>query len=427
MIGSALTILGICLALGIPVAATLFFLGYFLAYFYSPMPLVAALGETAWTSTTGFLLVTIPLFVLMGEIILRAGIAGRMYNALAQWLTWLPGGLMHANIAACTVFAATSGSSAATAATIGTVAMPEIDRHRYSPPLFLGTIAAGGTLGILIPPSINLIIYGVITDTSIPQLYLAGILPGLILAVLFMGLVVILCLVRPEWRGVSPPADWRGRLLGLLDLLPPLAIFVVVIGSIYAGWATPTESAALGVVSALVLAAAYRNLNMRILQAAFEGTIRTTAMIMLIILASFFLNFVMAAIGLVHQVNSLVSDLQMSPLAVLLSIIVFYIILGCFMETLSMMITTLPIVAPIVVGLGYDPVWFGIVMMILIETALITPPVGVNLFIVQGVRGKGSINQVMLGALPFTLTMFILIALLIAFPSLALWFRALAP
>lgn len=425
MIGAALGILGMCLALGIPVAATLFFLGYFLAHFYSPLPLIAALGETAWTSTSGFLLVTIPLFVLMGEIILRAGIAGRMYNALAHWLTWLPGGLMHANIASSTVFAATSGSSAATAATIGTVAVPEIERHRYSPPLFLGSIAAGGTLGILIPPSINLIIYGVITDTSIPQLYLAGIVPGLILAGLFMGLIVVLCLIRPDWGGGSPPmADWRSRLWSLLDLLPPIAIFIIVIGSIYAGWATPTESAALGVVAALALAAAYGNLNMKTLQAAFEGTLRTTAMIMLIILASFFLNFVMAAVGLVHQINSLVSGLQMSPLAILLCIIVFYVILGCFMETISMMITTLPIVAPIVVGLGYDPVWFGIMMMILVETALITPPVGINLFIVQGVRGKGNINQVMIGALPFTLVMFVMLAILIAFPSLALWYRS---
>jgi len=420
---TALIVLLLAIVAGLPVAATLFALAFVLAYLFSPVSLIAALGEVAWTASSGFILVTIPLFVLMGEIILRSGIASRMYTALARWLTWLPGGLMHANIATCTVFAATSGSSAATAATIGTVAIPEIEKHKYPAPLFLGTIAAGGTLGILIPPSINMIIYGVITDTSIPQLYLAGIVPGIVLALLFMAIIVFLCTIKPSWRGTAPNADWRSRIVGLVDLIPPILIFGVVIGSIYSGLATPTESAALGVISALVLAATKGNLGIKMLLAAFEGTLRTTAMIMLIVVASFFLNFVMAAIGLIEQVNAMVTNLDLAPTTILIIIIIFYIIMGLFMETLSMMIATLPIVAPIIIDLGYDPVWFGVLMMVLVETALITPPVGMNLFIVQSVRRKGNINEVMLGALPFAIMMFVMIVLLIVFPSLALWYQ----
>jgi tripartite ATP-independent transporter DctM subunit len=206
-------------------------------------------------------------------------------------------------------------------------------------------------------------------------------------------------------------------------LIPPILIFGVVIGSIYSGLATPTESAALGVISALVLAATKGNLGIKMLLAAFEGTLRTTAMIMLIVVASFFLNFVMAAIGLIEQVNAMVTNLDLAPTTILIIIIIFYIIMGLFMETLSMMIATLPIVAPIIIDLGYDPVWFGVLMMVLVETALITPPVGMNLFIVQSVRRKGNINEVMLGALPFAIMMFVMIVLLIVFPSLALWYQ----
>ena len=226
-----------------------------------------------------------------------------MYSAVTQWVSWLPGGLMHSNIGACALFAATSGSSAATAATIGTVAMPQLEKYGYDKRLFLGTLAAGGTLGILIPPSVNMIIFAMLTDTSIPQLYLAGIVPGIILALLFMGIVLVSCAFVPRWGGRRVHTSWRERISRLGDLLPPIGIFVVVVGSIYAGLATPTESAALGVVAALVLAGIRGQLTIAMLKSAFEGTMRTTAMVMLIIMAAFFLNLVLATIGLTAEAH----------------------------------------------------------------------------------------------------------------------------
>src|SRR5438874_8027459 len=237
MLGVTLALLIGLLALAIPVAAGLGILGLSLSAIYSRLPLTLAIGEVAWATSNNFLLVAIPFFVLLGEILLRSGMAERMYNALVLWVPWLPGGLMHSNIAACAMFAATSGSSVATAATIGTVAMGEIKKHGYSERLFLGTIAAGGTLGILIPPSINMIVYGVLTDSSIPQLYLAGFIPGIVLASLFSLTVLILCLVWPSLGGRRSSTTWRARLRALPDLIPPLLIFLAVIGSIYAGLA----------------------------------------------------------------------------------------------------------------------------------------------------------------------------------------------
>ena len=378
-----------------------------------------------WQNAVEFILAAIPLFILMGEILLRAGIAERMYAAMVQWLSWLPGGLMHSNIGSCGFFAATSGSSVATAATIGTVALPEAERYGYNERLFVGTLAAGGTLGILVPPSINLIIYGLLTDTSVPQLYLAGFVPGLLLSILFMLTVILACMYKPAWGGTPVNTNWNLRFRSLKHLGPPLIIFLLVIGSIYAGVATPTEAASLGVVGAMVLAAFSGTLTLNMLREAVEGTMRTTAMVMLIILAAIFLNFVLAAIGLTQLLTGFISSLGMGPLETLLVIVVLYIILGCFMETFSMLLTTTPLIAPIVFAMGYDPVWWGILLTVLLETALITPPIGVNLYVVQGVRGRGSMNDVMIGSLPFVITMFVMIGLLIAYPGLALWLPSL--
>src|SRR5574341_1829938 len=412
MLGGALGLLLVLLALAVPVAAALGVLGLALSEMYSKLPLSAAMGEMAWATSNNFLLVAIPFFVLLGEILLRSGIAERMYNALVQWVPWLPGGLMHSNIAACAMFAATSGSSVATAATIGTVAMGEIKKHGYSERLFLGTIAAGGTLGILIPPSINLIVYGALTDSSIPKLYLAGIIPGLVLAGLFSLTVLFICLMRPALGGRRTRTDWPARIRALPDLIPPLLIFLAVIGSIYAGLATATESAALGVIAALGVAAWHRRLTVRMLLHAFEGTMRTTAMIMAILIAAYFLNFVISSIGLTTQVNRFITGLGLTPAELLVAVIVFYLILGCFMETLSMMVATVPIVAPIMFKAGYDPVWFGVLIIILMETAMITPPVGINLYVVQGLRKRGRIDDVIIGAAPFVVTMLVMIAIL---------------
>jgi len=426
MLWNALIVLLALLALAVPVAASLGMLGVMLSALFSKLPLTLAIGEIAWATSNNFLLVAIPFFVLLGEILLRSGVAERMYNALVLWVPWLPGGLMHSNIAACAMFASTSGSSVATAATIGTVAIGEIKKHGYSERLFLGTIAAGGTLGILIPPSINLIVYGVLTDASIPKLYLAGIIPGLVLASLFSLTVLLICLIWPKLGGSRTTTSWQTRIRALPDLLPPLLIFIAVIGSIYAGLATATESAALGVLAALGVAAWHRSLSVRVLLHAFEGTMRTTAMIMAILIAAYFLNFVISSIGLTAKVNQTITSLGLSPTGLLLAVIAFYLVLGCFMETLSMMVATVPIIAPIMIKAGYDPIWFGVLIVILMETAMITPPVGINLYVVQGLRKRGRIDDVIIGAAPFVATMMLMIAILCYWPQLALWLPRIA-
>ncbi|MBI3199000.1 MAG: TRAP transporter large permease [Rhodospirillales bacterium] len=420
MLASALVMLIVLLAISVPIAAAMGVLGLALNQFYSSMPLYLAMGEILWNSSSEYILIAIPLFVMLGEILLRSGIAERVYSAIAQWLSWLPGGLMQANIGTCAMFAATSGSSVATAATVGVAALPQIQRHKYDERLFLGTLAAGGTLGILIPPSINFILYGLLTNTSVPRLYLAGMVPGLLLAGLFMFYVLAACLIRPSKGGTPIETSWRQRLHALKDLVAPLFIFLVVVGSIYAGWATPTEAASLGVLAALLLAAVERTLSFAMMRTVLEGTMRTTAMIMLIILAAQFLNFVLASIGFTDGMGKLIEGLGLGKIGTMLLIVAFYLVLGCFMETISMMILTTPFIFPIVTNMGWDPIWWGVVLTVLIEAALVTPPVGLNLYVVQGMRERGPIADVIWGALPFVGAMMFLIALLMAFPDVAL-------
>jgi tripartite ATP-independent transporter DctM subunit len=327
---------------------------------------------------------------------------------------------MHTNVAASAMFAATSGSSVATAATIGTVAIPNMQRYKDNPPLFLGSIAAGGTLGILIPPSINTILYGVLSETAVSDLYLASFIPGFLLAFLFSAIIFFMCVARPSLGGRSQPATFNERMASLVHLGPPLLLFIVVVGSIYLGIATPTEAASLGLLATLALTFWRGRLTWNVLLKTCEGTARTTSMVMLIVVAALFLNFVLSTIGLTDATIQFVHDLAWPPLAVLLAIIAIYLVLGCFVETLTLMISTTPIVVPIIKSLGYDKVWFGVVFIILIEAALITPPIGMNLFVVQAVRGGGPFKDVALGIVPFLLMMLLMIALLIAVPDLAL-------
>lgn len=407
----------------VPVAAVLGILSFVLDEIAMDGRLTLGIGEIVWDKSKEFILVAVPMFILLGEIMLRAGIARRMYGAVIQWLSWLPGGLMHANIGSCTIFAASSGSSVATAATVGTVAYPEIEKRRYNESLFLGSLAAGGTLGILVPPSINMILYGLLTDTSVPELYLAGIIPGIILALLFMGVIAIACLYRKDWGGDKVQTSWSQRISTLPALLPPIVLFSAVVGSIYAGVATPTEAASIGVVMSLLIAAYFKSLNVKMLLEAFEGTMRTTAMIMIIVFAAIFLNFVLGFMGITQAMLNFIAELGLTPIQTILLIVVFYLLLGMFMETLSMMLTTIPVVFPIVMALGvpeFSDVWFGILITILMEAALITPPIGVNLYVVQGIRDRGGkFNDVALGATPFVVAMLAMILILIAAPSIA--------
>ncbi len=413
------------LTLSVTAAATVGVLGLALSEIFSPLPLTNALGELAWGSSAEFLLVAIPLYVLMGELLVCSGIAGRMYGAVSKWVTWLPGGLMNANIGASALFSATSGSSVATAATISTLALPEQRKSGYNAPLFLGSIAAGGTLGILIPPSINMIVFALIANVSVPKLYLAATVPALILTLMFVLVIVGVALVKPGISGKPVKVTWRERIESLPHLLPPLGIFVLVIGVIYSGIATASESAALGVIAALILAAIKGALNVNTLRRAFESTMRTTGMIILITLSAFFLNFVLSSIGLTTQLVDFVTGLNLSPMGTMLALIAFYILLGCFMDTLAMMVMTAPLTVPIIVALGFDPIWFGVMMILLCEMGQLTPPFGINLFVVHSIRGEGKFLDVIIGAVPFCLVMLLMLGMLLIAPEIALWLPSL--
>ncbi|MFD2176163.1 TRAP transporter large permease [Veronia pacifica] len=376
-------------------------------------------GNLMWGQMNSFVLTAIPLYILMGEILVKSQVAERMYRSLSDWVQWLPGRLLHSNIASSSMFAAISGSSVATAATISTVAFPSFRENNYDERWVAGSIASGATLGILIPPSINLIIYGAVTDTSIGDLFIAGIVPGLLLASFFVLIIAVASVIWPDISGNSDrKADVSGRLSRLIDLVGPAFIFFMIIGSIYGGWATPTEAAAVGVVSSLGLAAYYKKLNFEMLNESLLGTVRITAMIVLVLIGAFFLNFSMGVLGIPNEVASFITSLEVSPAELILYLVVLYLILGCFLDALAMMITTIPVLFPVVTAVGIDPIWFGVFVVIMCELALLTPPVGMNLYIVQGVRNRGSITDVMVGVLPFFIGILLLVTLITLFPSI---------
>lgn len=410
--------------IGLPIAtamATVGIIGGMLAY---GLPFIDSIAPVVWGVHNDNLLTSIPLFVLMGELLLRSGIADRMFGALAAWLGRLPGGLLHTNIGCSALFAATSGSSVATAATVGTVALPSLYKRGYPMHMSLGSIAAGGTLGILIPPSVNMIVYGSLTDTSIGRLFVAGIIPGLLLTAAFMGFIMLHALMtKSTVREEKVPLHVRIHLLK--DLVPPGVVFFIVMGSLYSGVATTTESAALGVVTSLGFAWHGRKLSWPLLQNCFLQTAKTTGMILLIITAAFILNLAVSLTGVAEVMTQWVTSFGLSGNQMLLILVVFYLVLGMFMDVLSMMVATIPITFPIVTALGVDPVWFGIFIVLMCELGLITPPVGMNLFVVQGIRPDGgSIGDAIVGAFPYVIILLAFTLLLIVFPEIVTWLPA---
>ncbi len=407
--------------LGLPIAVAMAAVGIVGGLAAYGMPFINSIAPVVWGVHNDNLLTAIPLFVLMGELLLRSGIADRMFGALAAWLGRLPGGLLHTNVGCSALFAATSGSSVATAATIGTVALPSLHKRGYRMNMSLGSIAAGGTLGILIPPSVNMIIYGSLTDTSISKLFVAGIIPGLMLAGAFMGFILLHALITgTAIREDKVPLAIRMRLLK--DLVPPGVVFFIVMGGLYSGLATTTESAALGVVASLFFAAKSRKLNWLLLQHCFVQTAKTSGMILLIITAAFILNLAISLTGVAEAMTAWVTSFGLSAMQLLLVLIVFYLILGMFMDVLSMMVATIPITFPIVTAIGVDPVWYGIFIVLMCELGMITPPVGMNLFVVHGIRpDKGGIHDAIVGALPYVLIMIVFTILLMMFPGIATW------
>jgi C4-dicarboxylate transporter DctM subunit len=413
--------------MGLHVATTMFATAIVGGLMYLGMPAVMAVGGQFWAANEDYVLLSIPLYILLGEILVRGGATGKMYRSLADWLSFLPGGLLHTNIGASALFSAVSGSSVATAATISTVALPAFKTRQYDQRLVLGSIAAGASLGNLIPPGIAFLVYGAMTNTSAGRLYAAGVIPGAIMTLLFMLTIIGIALWRPALMGTeaasAPLAEKIGR---LKHLLAPLVVFTVVMGCIYTGWATVTESAALGVVVVLPIAWAYGNLSVKMLHEAFRATLRLTAMSLLILTAAFYLNFVLGLLGVTQTIGSLVQSLDVSPTQLLWALALFYLVLGIFFETLPMLVGTVPLVFPVIVAAGIDPVFFGVFIVLMCEISLISPPVGMTLYVIQGVRREGTIAEVFEGTIPFFLTMIVMTAILIHFPEIALWLPRLS-
>ncbi len=411
---------------GIYVGAALSSLALLAGFGLSDRPFWNFIGEMVWGPSTNFVLVSVPLFLLMREIMLRAGLSERLYRGLNVWMGRMPGGLLHTNVLACGVFSAVAGSSVASAATMGSVALPYFEKSHYPPKLVLGSLAAGGALGNLIPPGITFIIYGLITETSVGALYIAAIGPSILVVLLFI-LVILYYSYKLGLHGEAQGASvtWRDRLGSLADLMPTALLIGLVLGTIYAGWATPTESAALGVAGSIILSLVDRKLNWKMMSESLHATARTTSMIALILFGAYVLNYILSSLGVPQMLAKFLTGLPLPGWAIMLVIIGFYLALGTFMEGMSMVICTIPLLFPVVKALGYDPVWFGVVITMLVEIAMISPPDGTVLYVLQGMRRQpGPITDVFSGVMPFMLVYMLAIIILMIFPSIALWLPA---
>lgn len=388
---------------------------------FKQMPVQRLLGQDVWTSLTAPELVALPLFILMGDILFHTKLAEQLFRGLAPWVARVPGRLVHVNIVGSTIFAAASGSSAATAATIGKITLPELLKRGYNPAIAMGSLAGAGALGLLIPPSLVLIVYGVLTGVSVLQLFAAGIIPGLLLAFLFSLFVIIRSLFDPT---LVPAGELRmplrEKLVQTLGLLPVLGLVSLVIGSMYTGYATPSEAAVVGVFGSLLIAALQRVLTLNLMFNAIVSCVRTCAMLGLILAGALFLAKALAFLNVPAQVGAAVDALQLSPFMLICVLIVFYVILGAFLDGTSMIVMTLPVTYPLVVAAGYDPVWFGIFLVLAAEMGAVTPPVGFNLFVVQNLTGA-KLGDVASAALPFFLVMVLFTILISVFPEIVLW------
>lgn len=407
--------------LGLPIAfsfATAGFIGIVLIQGLGPG--LASLGEAAYSETASYVLSTIPLFVLMGQFAFHSGISRDLFLAAYRWLGKFPGGLALATMLSCTGFAACTGSSVASAATMGTIAYPEMQRYKYSPRLAAGCIAAGGTLGILIPPSTIFIIYGIITETSIGDLFIAGILPGLLLSFLFCSLIYLMCRIRPEMGPRSKSFSWEERFGALTGVWGMVVLFLLVILGLYFGIFAPSEAGAIGAFGALVIALLRRQLTRESALSALVETVRISCFSLFVLVGAMLFNTFLSITGLPRILSEWVTALPAPPFAILIIICIFYVPLGMVVDCLPMILLTMPFVFPIIEGFGYSPVWFGVLICVLGELSLITPPVGINIYVVQGVT-KAPLSDVARGILPFALVFLIGIALLIAFPQISLF------
>ena len=381
-----------------------------------------ALGIVSWGSANSFTLAAIPLFVLMAEILLGSGLSARLYNGVAPFMRRLPGGLLHTNIAGSGIFAAISGGSAPTAAAMSTVAIPELGRRGYDRRLVVGSLAAGGTLGILIPPSITMIIYATFTDTSIARLFAAGLIPGILLALCYMAYIMIRVTLRPELAPKSVEKASAGQLVAaLFDILPFLLLITIVLGSIYGGYATPTEAGAVGTLGAILIAGIYRRLSMKLLVDAVSRTVVMSGNILFIVFVSMIFAYVTALSGAGEGLVEMLQDANISRTSFLLIVVVIFAILGCFMEGLGMIAIIVPVIFPALVALDVDPIWFGVFVVILVELGQLTPPLGIILFVVKSAADDVKIQDVVRGTMPFFAIILLFLLLMMAFPQIALF------
>lgn len=420
-----LTVIGSLLALflagGLWVGFALMALGILSLEMFRSMRIDSFLAGDIWGTATAQELVTLPLFILMGEILFHTRLSQNLFTGLAPFVRRLPGGLVHINVLGCTLFAAVSGSSAATTATVGRITLKELETRGYDRSLALGSLAGSGTIGFLIPPSIPLIVYGVLAETSILELFIAGVVPGLMLAAAYMmwiGLVSKLGTGRQPSPERSTTWAQKGRALG--QLLPITLLIGFVVGSMYAGFASVTEAAAMGVLGALILTVWERELSFQMIRAALFGTVRTCSMIGLILVGALFLSKAMARLAIPTEVAAAIDELGMSPYALILLLTLFYLGMGCFLDGLSTIVMTLPVTLPLVLSAGFDPVWFGIFLIITIEMAQVTPPVGFNLFVIRSLTGE-SIGRIVRAAIPFCMLMVGVVIVLTIWPGLVTW------
>jgi C4-dicarboxylate transporter, DctM subunit len=388
---------------------------------FTSRPVGDAMAVTIWGSLSSWTLTALPLFVWMGEILFRTKLSEDMFKGLAPWLSKIPGRLLHTNIIGCTIFAAVSGSSAATCATIGKMTLPELKKRGYPEDMTIGTLAGAGTLGLLIPPSIIMIVYGVSADVSITRLFIAGVVPGLMLAGLFMGYTIVWALLHPE--RIPPPdivMSLREKVYASRHLIPVVALIALVLGSIYVGIATATEAAALGVVGALALSWIQGSMSAKVFTVSLMGATRLYCMIALILAGASFLTLSMGYIGLPRRLAEFITGMGLSQLWLLFWLMVFYIILGCFLDGISMVVLTMGVILPTIVKANIDLVWFGIFIVLVVEMAQITPPVGFNLFVLQGMT-KREITWIARVSMPLFFLMVVAVALIYFFPGLVTW------
>jgi len=420
-------VIGTCLVffllfIGMPIAFAMMLVGFSgVTYLSSVNAALPMLGRTVYEVSSYYPYTVIPLFIVMGGFAGSSGMTSGLYSAFDKWLRRLPGGLAIATIGACAGFSAVSGSSVATAAAMGTVALPEMKRFNYHPRLATGSVAAGGTLGFLIPPSIGFIVYGMLTEQSIGKLLIAGILPGLVLTLAYILIVMLSVKLKPSLAPVSAePVLWRDRFRSILGVWEPLAVFFLVMGGIYGGFFTPTEAGGIGATILLLVALIKRKLNRANLIEALQEAVRISVMVLFLVAGANLFSYFLALSTIPVRVAEWVTALHVSPYIIHTIMLAIYLFLGCFLDAISMMVLTMPVIYPIILALGFDPIWFGVIAVLMMEAGLITPPMGLNVFTVAGVAKDTPVETIFRGVLPFLFAIFAVAALITVFPKIAL-------